>query len=507
LDRRPERWAFMQEQFRRLGMPTRRWPAVDGRDLDLADLVASGDLRQEALSRLFMPDDAKVFGLDLTPGAIGCAMSHIQVWIDIMQRRGNDEFDGTDREQVFLVVEDDCEFLPGFSEEGFRARLAEVPEDWELVFLGGVDAIGVQDLLQISPGIRRVYNGSRETTGYIINVQGVRSALEVCTPLMWQLDTQLTMSGRTCEWNPDIMYTTKPMSYIFWPPLVEQDKEAFPTDVQKDQHPRFLHGPDGDTRYDIVLEPTDMFGPPATALERSLPPLGGRFALVGSWDDWRHFYDFRLASAGEDDGGGGALGAGVGMLEAEVDIPPAGALVEFQMVRDNDWNQRVFPSERGEMLVGSSDVAHGHNWKLEVPPEGSLLQMRWDPAGAAPITWRFFEPLELSLSRTYSLIGSWNGWSDATPMDPCAEDGFWTFLGALELEAGAEVLFQVICDGDPSQRLFPSATGGEVLGPSEEGEGEVAKHWKVVGRATRTLLQVRLDPVGKRKLDCTLTEL
>lgn len=42
-------------------------------------------------------------------------------------------------------------------------------------------------------GSRRVYNGSRETTAYVINVEGAREALKVCFPLSWQLDTMLTM--------------------------------------------------------------------------------------------------------------------------------------------------------------------------------------------------------------------------------------------------------------------------------------------------------------------------
>jgi len=299
-------------------------------------LVASGELHRAALSRLKMPDDVKIFGMDLTPGAIGCALSHMEVWIDIMQRRGSGELRCDDRDAVFLVVEDDCEFLPGFSEELFLHRLAEVPKDWQVIFLGGVDAVGFQDLLQITPGVRRVYNGSRETTGYVINVEGVRSALEVCVPLMWQLDTQMTMHGIPCDWHPEIAITTKPMSYSFWPPLVVQNKEAFPTDVQKDEHPVFLHGKDGETRYNVLLEPLseeewrrggfaqhDDAGPPTTELLMAMLQTD-RYALVGSWDEWRNFHDFNPAELG------GTL------LEAEIEIPAGKQMVEFQMVRNGD---------------------------------------------------------------------------------------------------------------------------------------------------------------------------
>ena len=39
------------------------------------------------------------------------------------------------------VIEDDCQFANGFSEELLQQRLSNVPSDWEIVFLGGQDLI------------------------------------------------------------------------------------------------------------------------------------------------------------------------------------------------------------------------------------------------------------------------------------------------------------------------------------------------------------------------------
>eukprot|EP00439_Symbiodinium_sp_Y106_P053253 s291_g7.t1 len=296
LDDRPDRWGFMEKQFQELAMPVQRWPAFDGRSLDfeaLEELVYGGELSTEAVQRLFLPNQQKVFGMDLTPGAIGCALSHMQIWLDIMKHHGEGKYHGNERSQ-FLVVEDDCEFAPDFSDELVEARLAEVPDDWQLVFLGGVDAMGLQPLLQISPGVRRVYNGSRETTAYVINVEGVREALRVCFPLCWQLDTMLTLNSRLCDpplWvSEDMMlsYTVRPMSYILWPPLAVQNKRDFRTDVQKDEHPEFLRS----NSYNVA--PTIIDAPlPATSallafdefdaevLERTVPfrAVVGYFAM------------------------------------------------------------------------------------------------------------------------------------------------------------------------------------------------------------------------------------
>jgi len=129
LDHRPERWSYMQRQFEALAMPVQRWSAVDGSTIDgecLEELVEGGELHKDAVPRLLLPDDQKIFGMDLTPGAIGCALSHMHVWIDVMRRHGRGEFGGNERSMV-LVAEDDCEFMPGFCEEYFLERLEEVP--------------------------------------------------------------------------------------------------------------------------------------------------------------------------------------------------------------------------------------------------------------------------------------------------------------------------------------------------------------------------------------------
>lgn len=246
LDRRPERWRFMQKQLRHFRVSAERFSAVDGQKLEFGELVEGGLISVQAVPRFFLPDDEKVFGIDLTPGAIGCALSHMKIWREIIEEhrdllategagRGGDA-------PRYLVIEDDCRFSPTFSEATLARRLAEVPGDWEICWLGGVDSLGHQALLQVAPGVRRVYAGFRTTTAYAITAAGARAALEVCTPLMWQVDTHLTQREVIPqEGHAGVPHTAKPRGYSLYPPLVEQAKELFGTDVQKDdsEH-RFL---------------------------------------------------------------------------------------------------------------------------------------------------------------------------------------------------------------------------------------------------------------------------
>lgn len=488
----------MQEQFKRLSMPARRWPAVDGNELTLETLealVAGGELTREAVQRLLLPDDQKAFGLDLTLGAIGCALSHMQIWLHIMRRHGQGEW-GFDERVMFLVVEDDCEFLPGFSPEAFMERLREVPSDWQLLFLGGVDALGLQQLLEVSPGVRRSYNGSRETTGYVINVEGVREALHQCFPLTWQIDTQLTLQSKIADeivvvdeegnYVP-LAYPVKPMGYLFWPPFVEQNKEDFRTDVQKDEHPRYLWGRNGTNSYTVRPEVQsdlperrvrNITAAATVALSRS-------YALVGSWDEWAEFVEFRRTSKLDT------------TFIAEVQAPP-GQTVEFQIVRDLDWQQRLFPDDSGGVEVGFGPEAHGRNWEVEVPiGPPRVLHVELDPTTLS-LEATVGEHSEVALARSYAIVGSWNEWGHFKELQRDRHGGP-VFTGSVNVPPDTDVEFQLICNEEWNYRIFPGEQDGAILGPSGDAHG---RNWGLEAWPEPSILYVHWDPTGNRSLIC-----
>lgn len=237
LDHRPERWRFMQEQLARLRMPAQRWSAVDGRKLDIPHLAEVGIIAKEALPRYYLPNEVKLFGTDLTPGGIGCALSHMMIWRDVIHRCAEG---AADPKSAFLVVEDDCQFMEGFSEAMLQERLACVPADWEIVYLGGQDLLRKQHEYQVAPGVRRLYKGFRETTAYLVNEAGAKAALEVCIPMHWQVDTHLNDESLREGLRParggEKEYTMRPRGYCLWPTVVSQQRDGFPTDVQTVEH-------------------------------------------------------------------------------------------------------------------------------------------------------------------------------------------------------------------------------------------------------------------------------
>ncbi|CAJ1335607.1 unnamed protein product [Effrenium voratum] len=198
LDGYPKRWSFMQRQLEALHMSATRWP-VDGlAGLDVNDLSQLGLVKQHALKRYCLPAESKLHGIDLTAEGIGRALSHMQVWKHVAMNYEDDD--------MCLVLEDDCLFLPEFSLASLRERLAKVPANWQIVFLGGQDLLQKQRRLA-AEGVHRLYRGFQGTTAYVVTASGCKACLEVTVPLSWQVDTHLAENEVQAG---QITYTVKP---------------------------------------------------------------------------------------------------------------------------------------------------------------------------------------------------------------------------------------------------------------------------------------------------------
>jgi hypothetical protein len=119
LDRRPDRWRRVRRRFARHGLaPVVRVPAVDGAGLTPPP------------------------GWEDPAGAYGCLLSHLAV-VRAAQRRGAPSV---------LIFEDDAAFPADFSQR-FEAHLAELPDDWDMLHLGGLHE---HDPVPVAPGVARL---------------------------------------------------------------------------------------------------------------------------------------------------------------------------------------------------------------------------------------------------------------------------------------------------------------------------------------------------------------
>jgi len=188
--------------------------AVDGSLIDRARLAQSGLISPLGLARL--NSASPIWGMDLTLGAVGCALSHINIWAEVAARQL----------QCALVLEDDCLFRHGsgdgvpFADEYMR-RMAYVPDDWEVVYLSGLDTQHQGHLLDLGNGVRRVHQFHRTTNAYVVSAEGARSLLKHCCPITFQLDTMMTMHCAR-DTRTQAMYVVAPVSYTLHPPLIVQ---------------------------------------------------------------------------------------------------------------------------------------------------------------------------------------------------------------------------------------------------------------------------------------------
>lgn len=107
LDISRDRLEFMNEQCKREKIEYARFPAVNGKELDISSMD-------------------NVTNKKMTRGAVGCTLSHIGIWEDA-ERKGHENI---------MVLEDDVVLA-----KNFKAKLAkilsEVPDDFDILYLGG----------------------------------------------------------------------------------------------------------------------------------------------------------------------------------------------------------------------------------------------------------------------------------------------------------------------------------------------------------------------------------
>ena len=174
LDRRPKKQEYLESQIEPLKKFTRnitRFSGIDGARLSGIDPQI---VTFEGIEDLNHP--TKTFGLTLTKGAIGCAMSHKMIWEEVAKTKAD----------LVLVLEDDAVILPNFTSK-ISAIISELPEEWDILYLGSGQHTMEK---RISPHLAqpsRIYG----LFGYAINWRGAQRLLKQGFPLRYQIDTEL----------------------------------------------------------------------------------------------------------------------------------------------------------------------------------------------------------------------------------------------------------------------------------------------------------------------------
>ena len=93
--------------------------AINGSDLDLRQIVADG-IYDPSLTK-----SISASGKELVPGEVGCALSHLKVYEDMLERGF----------QRILVLEDDL-IVESKLLNHLKKSIQELPENWDVIYLG-----------------------------------------------------------------------------------------------------------------------------------------------------------------------------------------------------------------------------------------------------------------------------------------------------------------------------------------------------------------------------------
>ena len=164
LARSPERRAYITAHLRERGLPFEIVPAVDGQTLT-----------ERELAGVYSPDRAiATIGRELTPGEIGCALSHLQLY----RRMVRENID------IALILEDDALLHPGLS--SVLARREALPADWELLLLfhhSGQLSWWHRQTLADGYRIGRFAKAAFGAVGYLIRQSAARKLLAHAYPV------------------------------------------------------------------------------------------------------------------------------------------------------------------------------------------------------------------------------------------------------------------------------------------------------------------------------------
>jgi GR25 family glycosyltransferase involved in LPS biosynthesis len=183
LDKNQTRKKKISQQLNRFTNNYSFFKAIDGSTLTPPDYYPH-------ISSILLDNyQPKQVGVDLTPGAIGCAMSHKKIWEQTLS---------SSRIQNVLILEDDAILTEHF--QYLDKMLSYVPKDWDIIYLGSSQ---YQIKKKINPYVSKL-KYAYTTIGYIINPRSAQRLLSIF-PLQYQLDTAIHLI-KTHKYNPKSLH-------------------------------------------------------------------------------------------------------------------------------------------------------------------------------------------------------------------------------------------------------------------------------------------------------------
>jgi GR25 family glycosyltransferase involved in LPS biosynthesis len=177
LDRRPERNLNVIDQLKKVGLlnMAERFSAIDGKKLDL-NKIDSSIITTDGIGYAKKSD---IIFTHLTPGAIGCAMSHRAIYQKIID----------ENIENCLILEDDITFVDDFNKKIQKVEkyIKDNKLEYDLFFLG-YHPSSLRDFY--TQKFLNIYG----LFGYIVNKNGAKKLLDLF-PITYQIDTEISFNS------------------------------------------------------------------------------------------------------------------------------------------------------------------------------------------------------------------------------------------------------------------------------------------------------------------------
>ena len=168
-----KRWESVKKKFNKLNLNIIRFPAVDGRKLDINNLDTKKILKTYNTNTNALCDKniKPNLILKLSGGEVGCSLSHLGLWEKIV------------KENITrcIIIEDDINPLNKFTK--YNKYIDKLPSNWDLAY---VSFLNTGKKKYVSESIYIPLCGFT-TCGYILNLKGAKKLLS-CLPIKGPID-------------------------------------------------------------------------------------------------------------------------------------------------------------------------------------------------------------------------------------------------------------------------------------------------------------------------------
>ena len=217
LDRRPDRDENIKKELSKIDFdgPVERIPAIDGRQLNIPSI--SEDLITSEGKKDAMNKNGGLYYV-MTPGAIGCALSHHNIATKVIEEMSNDDY--------VLILEDDVVLEDNFMDK-LKKYLNEMPK-FDILLIG----YHMKQNKQVGPTFYDKPLKSWGTFGFVTNKKGSQELLKLF-PIKHQVDTEM---HKLYNNNNLDVYSLKENNRLVKSPQ-SQEESQYGTDIQLREYP------------------------------------------------------------------------------------------------------------------------------------------------------------------------------------------------------------------------------------------------------------------------------